>query len=136
MQTNAPLISFSSTLGAFDAPKIVSKPKTDEKMDLNIPQDASLEALKEQQKKLEAEIKAKQAQFQKKVIEQILIAVKANDIPVDMLVAALGGPKRRKGVSAKPLYKDPDTEATWSGRGKTPTWLRDVPKEDWDIYKI
>lgn len=37
---------------------------------------------------------------------------------------AAGGRKRKKTASSVPAkYRDPETEATWSGRGRTPIWL-------------
>lgn len=40
-------------------------------------------------------------------------------------------PQGRKASSAKgntvaPKYRDPATGATWTGRGKAPTWIRDA----------
>lgn len=38
-----------------------------------------------------------------------------------------------------PKYKDPNSDATWNGRGPQPAWLRailaDVPKEQWKDAK-
>lgn len=40
-----------------------------------------------------------------------------------------GGDK--KSVAAK--YRDPETGATWTGRGKPPTWIKDKNREDFLI---
>lgn len=39
------------------------------------------------------------------------------------------------GSTVAPKYRDPETGATWSGRGRSPQWLRDKNKEDFLIEK-
>ncbi|SFF33670.1 H-NS histone family protein [Paracidovorax wautersii] len=34
-----------------------------------------------------------------------------------------------KGRSVAPKYRDPNSGATWSGRGKPPAWIADRPRE-------
>ena len=36
------------------------------------------------------------------------------------------GPARRKSASVAAKYRNPETGKTWSGRGRTPTWLSDA----------
>ena len=36
-----------------------------------------------------------------------------------------GAPSKFKGIRVPPLYKDPTTGKTWSGRGMAPKWLKD-----------
>jgi len=45
------------------------------------------------------------------------------------------GGKRGSGTGAKvaPKYRDIATGATWSGRGREPTWLRGKNREDFAI---
>ena len=40
--------------------------------------------------------------------------------------------KTRKSVSSPvaPKYKDPVSGATWTGRGKPPTWIKDKNRDD------
>ncbi len=38
-----------------------------------------------------------------------------------------------KGSSVAPKYRDPATGATWTGRGKPPTWIRDQDREKFKI---
>lgn len=35
-------------------------------------------------------------------------------------------PSAAKGNTVAPKYRDPATGATWTGRGKAPTWIRDA----------
>lgn len=36
---------------------------------------------------------------------------------------------RRRGSAGAPKYKNPFTEQTWSGRGRSPKWVSDLEKE-------
>ncbi|MFN9470908.1 H-NS family nucleoid-associated regulatory protein [Acidovorax sp.] len=38
-----------------------------------------------------------------------------------------------KGSSVAPKYRDPATGATWTGRGKPPTWIKDQDREKFAI---
>jgi DNA-binding protein H-NS len=39
-------------------------------------------------------------------------------------------PRKDKGVKAPPMYKNPkDPEQTWSGKGRTPDWIKDYEKK-------
>lgn len=85
----------------------------------------TVEQLQRQQEELNRKIAAKREAEKKAVIEQIVNVVNTYNIPVEELVEALGGMKiKRKGVKAKPKYKDPSTGCIWSGRGKEPIWIR------------
>lgn len=85
----------------------------------------SVEELKRHQEEVDRKIREKQEAEKKAVIEQIVGVVNTFKIPVDELVDALGGLKvKRKGVKAVQKYQDPDTGATWSGRGKEPAWIK------------
>ena len=47
-----------------------------------------------------------------------------------------GGKKARggaKGTTVAPKYRDPATGATWSGRGKPPTWIKDKDRSTFAI---
>lgn len=52
-----------------------------------------------------------------------------------LTVADLGGAVRAKSTKARePVaikYKDPETGATWTGRGRSPVWLNGKNKEDY-----
>lgn len=85
----------------------------------------SVEELTAEREKLDAEIKAKQDAEKASVIAQIKTVAETYGITPDELVEAMGGLKsKRKGVKAKPKYKDPATGVIWSGRGKEPAWIK------------
>lgn len=94
----------------------------------------SVEELTAEREKLDAEIKAKQDAEKASVIAQIKTVVETYSIPVEELVEALGGLKsKRKGVKAKPKYKDPATGVIWSGRGKEPAWIKGKDRDQFLI---
>ena len=94
----------------------------------------SVEELTAERQKLDAEIKAKQDAEKASVIAQIKTVVETYSIPVEELVEALGGLKsKRKGVKAKPKYKDPATGVIWSGRGKEPAWIKGKDRDQFLI---
>ena len=85
----------------------------------------SVEELTAERERLDAEIKEKQNAEKASVIAQIKTVVETYSITVEELVEALGGLKsKRKGIKAKPKYKDPATGVIWSGRGKEPAWIK------------
>jgi DNA-binding protein H-NS len=88
-------------------------------------EEMSVEELRQQQEELARKIQEKEAAERRQVIKQIVDVVNRFNVPLEDLFEALGGIKpRRKGVKAKIKYRDPDTGATWSGRGKEPAWIR------------
>jgi DNA-binding protein H-NS len=93
--------------------------------------DMTLDELKRQQAELERRIRQKTDAQKREVIAQIVTVVKQYNIPVEEIVAALGGlPKtKRKGKKAEPKYQDPDSGAIWTGRGKEPAWIKDKDRE-------
>ena len=85
----------------------------------------SVEELTAEREKLDAEIKAKQDAEKASVIAQIKQVAETYGVTADELVEAMGGLKsKRKGVKAKPKYRDPATGVIWSGRGKEPAWIK------------
>jgi len=102
-----------------------------------------------QQAKIQKEIERlhKQAQLlqskqRKPVISGILRSMKEYGITPDEIAAAFGksGPKLRKTspekavkttTAKKPVpakYRHPETNATWTGRGKAPLWIVEAEK--------
>ncbi|SFZ80858.1 H-NS histone family protein [Devosia enhydra] len=83
----------------------------------------SMEALQTRRAEVERKIQEKREADRRAAIDRIVTLVNTHNIPVDDLVQALGGLKRRLGPAPQ-KYRDPETGATWSGRGKEPLWLR------------
>lgn len=94
----------------------------------------SVEELTAEREKLDAEIKAKQDAEKASVIAQIKQVAETYGITADELVEAMGGLKsKRKGVKAKPKYRDPATGVIWSGRGKEPAWIKGKKRDQFLI---
>lgn len=94
----------------------------------------SVEELTAEREKLDAEIKQKQDAEKASVIAQIKQVAETYGVTADELVEAMGGLKsKRKGVKAKPKYRDPATGVIWSGRGKEPAWIKGKKREDFLI---
>jgi DNA-binding protein H-NS len=57
--------------------------------------------------------------------------ITAKDLGLDKIVKAKSGPKVGNKVS--PKYRDPQSGATWSGRGKTPKWINGADRSQYAI---
>lgn len=89
--------------------------------------------LKAEREKLDQAIQNKQLEERKSVISQIAAVVKLYDIPLLDLFKSLGGvPNPRKGEKAPITHKD-DQGNTWTGRGRTPRWLKDKNPDDYRV---
>lgn len=89
----------------------------------------------QQKTKLEKEISRLQRQMQgldakqrAPKISAIVKTMREFDITPDEVAAAYNGKRRRPGASRKaavvePRYRNPETGATWTGRGRRPRWV-------------
>lgn len=94
---------------------------------------ADLEAEREA---LDRKIEEQKAAEKRSVMDQIANVMGTYAISLEELVEYQGGLKiKRKGVKAKPKFRDPVTGAIWTGRGKPPVWLRDKNFDDYLIPK-
>lgn len=84
----------------------------------------SVEELEAKQAELQAEIEARKEAEKQAVCAEIVKVMSQYTVDIDYLAAYMGVKYKRKGSKAKPKYRDPMTGKTWSGRGKTPVWLR------------
>jgi DNA-binding protein H-NS len=89
---------------------------------------ATLEAIQERIKKLEAQAQALKAKAASGVIKQIHDLMARHEISIDDVAGFVGkglgktkANAMRKADSAK--YVDPQTGASWSGRGRAPAWI-------------
>jgi DNA-binding protein H-NS len=57
--------------------------------------------------------------------------ITARDLGLDKTVKSKTGPKPGNKVAAK--YRDPQSGATWSGRGKTPRWINGADRSQYAI---
>jgi DNA-binding protein H-NS len=90
---------------------------------------------------IERQIKSLQARADKlkqadgtAAMREIVGLMRSHDISIAELQVAVGGrPGRRKasslkGRKVKPMYRNPNTGETWSGRGRTALWLAALEK--------
>lgn len=95
----------------------VEKPKSDYR------------ALLAQRAELEAQIAAVREEEVARVLEQIRQLVDEYDLheEVQFTLARRGAPRGPSAGAARgtvaPKYRDPESGATWSGRGKPPKWI-------------
>jgi DNA-binding protein H-NS len=57
--------------------------------------------------------------------------ITAKDLGLDKVPKVKTGPKPGNKVAAK--YRDPQSGATWSGRGKTPRWINGADRSQYAI---
>jgi len=57
--------------------------------------------------------------------------ITAKDLGLDKMVKAKSGPKVGNKIAA--TYRDPQSGATWSGRGKTPRWINGADRSQYAI---
>ncbi len=78
--------------------------------------------LLEQFEKLKQEIEIAREQEAQLMAQRVMALLAENGVDIqDMLLGRRPG--RRVGSRIEPKYWNPDTGATWSGRGRMPSWL-------------
>ena len=66
--------------------------------------------------------------------ETVLAEVKRMVVEFDLYAREIfGGSKARKHQSARARYRDPETGATWSGRGRPPAWIDGKDRAQFEI---
>lgn len=94
----------------------------------------SVDELRHQEEEIQRKIQEKQLAEKKAVINQVVAVLRQFQISTEEIVEALGGLKiKRKGVKAKPKYRDPISGAQWSGRGKEPAWIKGKNRDNFII---
>lgn len=80
------------------------------------PTSSDLQQLIAQQAELQAQIESARMATKQATLNQIKALMAQSGITMGDLMG-------RKGVKAAPMYKNPASDETWSGRGKPPTWF-------------
>lgn len=96
----------------------------------------SLQELLARRAELDARITTQRAARRKDVVEQIVKLIRDYEIDWRMIEARLlnvGSAWTQRRRHAEPRYWDPDTGATWTGRGRRPHWLKGRNPEDFRI---
>ncbi|WDD90993.1 H-NS histone family protein [Burkholderia sp. FERM BP-3421] len=78
--------------------------------------------LLEQFNKLKKEIDAAREQEAQLIARRVLALLEDSGVDIQDLLQGRR-PGRRVGSRVEPKYWNPDTGATWSGRGRMPSWL-------------
>ena len=79
--------------------------------------------------KAQADELLKQAErLRKEEIKGVVAEIKARMAEYGITIDDLGTPSKAgaKGKVVKPKYRNPETGATWTGRGKPPNWLKEA----------
>lgn len=83
-----------------------------------------------QREKLEAQIQTAHAGERQQVIEEIRDKMAEYEVTLAELGTRAGKAARKdKGQPLPAKYRDPDSDATWSGRGKPPRWIAGKDRE-------
>jgi len=90
---------------------------------------AKIEELKAQAEQVKAEEKAQSIAMAKTMISAY--GITARDLGLDKAGQGKSGPKVGNKIAAK--YRDPQSGATWSGRGKTPRWINGADRSQYAI---
>jgi DNA-binding protein H-NS len=104
-----------------------------------MPRRASLKVIERRIRELEAQAKAIKQRVNNPALPKIVRLMRKNGISIGELRRAIGGRGasgngRRgrasplRGKKVKPLYKNPKTGETWSGRGRLARWLAAAEK--------
>lgn len=87
----------------------------------------TLDELMEQKAQLEHAIEARRAVERNSAIDQARALIEKFGISAADLYRAKRG---RSKAPAAAKYANPETGATWTGRGRAPDWIKDLSKED------
>lgn len=84
---------------------------------------ASYRQLTEQLAKVQAQMAAAREKEMAAVIEQIKAQIAEYGITAEELGFTAKRARKAQSGRLPPKYRDPKTGATWSGRGRAPTWI-------------
>lgn len=85
---------------------------------------SSLDELVAQRNALDKKIEDMQKKKKADAIIQTKALISQNGLTqTDLFGAAVKAQKTSVGSTVRAKYKDPDSDTTWSGRGKAPAWI-------------
>jgi DNA-binding protein H-NS len=90
---------------------------------------AKIADLQAQAARVKAEEKAQAIEAARAMIDSY--GITAKDLGLDKAPKVKTGPKAGNKIAAK--YRDPQSGATWSGRGKTPKWINGADRSQYAI---
>lgn len=80
-----------------------------------------------------AELDAEADELRSRAVEHVAGVVKQLGITQEELFPSK---RAHKAPAAAPMYRDPATGKTWSGRGKPPNWIKDLDQTSRDALRI
>ena len=84
---------------------------------------SSLQELLDQRAALERQIEEAQRAAKSGALAQIRALMSDYGLTIEDLGGNRGASKRRGSGQVAPKYRNPETGATWTGRGRAPTWI-------------
>lgn len=94
----------------------------------------SYKELLAQREALEQQIQsARKAELSEAIAKARQLVAEFGLTETDVFPAGRRASPAQKGASVAPKYRDPATGATWTGRGKAPTWIRDKDRAQFAI---
>jgi len=90
----------------------------------------SIEALRDLYRQLPAIIRARETADRAARVERVLEAAKSEGMTRDEIralkatLSSAGSTKRVRRDGAGAMYRDPGSDATWTGRGRKPAWVK------------
>lgn len=93
----------------------------------------SLKELLEQHKALEQQLIVAREREAEIVLADIVRTMKEYKISLAELMGAKGKIADDRKPAVAPKYRDPETGATWSGRGRAPHWIVDKNRDNFLI---
>ncbi len=86
---------------------------------------------------LPAEIQRRETEERANTLEELEKLAKERGYNLAELVASQKTEPKKAKKTLPAKYRNPDNQdQTWTGRGKTPKWLKGHPKEEWEQFKI
>ena len=98
---------------------------------------SKLQELIAEKTRLESEISALISASRKEAIDKVRALIQEFDLTAEEIgrtgtssrAAKMSGGASKAGTKVQPKYRDPETGATWSGRGVAPRWIAGKDRE-------
>lgn len=97
---------------------------------------ASHKQLMLQLEKLTKKIEKEREKAVTEAIAEIKALIDQYEITAEELGFQSTSPKVKVKRSLPPKYRNPQSDETWSGRGRTPKWLAKTSKKNWSRFLI
>ncbi|TCK31902.1 DNA-binding protein H-NS [Paraburkholderia sp. BL8N3] len=96
---------------------------------------ATLEEMQAQLATLQGQIDEEKARTRAEALERIKAIMAEHELTIAGLTAPTKKRGSKAGKTSVPMYQDPKSGATWSGRGRAPAWIAGKEREKFLIAK-